>query len=130
MTALAFSTRRYAYLRNEMPFERGEIEVSHFPDGERYQRITGDVAGRDVILVGGTVSDEDTLELYDAYGNLTWQNPMVPAVNGGNVSVTYDGPALQKGMYYQFRATSWRTPGGTPGPISQTEDLRGVFYAQ
>jgi hypothetical protein len=32
------------------------------------------------------------------------------------------------GMYYQFRATSWRMPGGTAGPISNTEDLRGVFY--
>jgi hypothetical protein len=24
--------------------------------------------------------------------------------------------------------TSWRSPGGEPGAISATEDLRGVFY--
>ena len=42
-------------------------------------------------------------------------------------AVPYGGP-MEPGMYYQFRATSWRTPGGMPGPISTTEDLRGVFY--
>jgi hypothetical protein len=35
---------------------------------------------------------------------------------------------MEPGMYYQFRATAWRAPGGVPGPISTTEDLRGVFY--
>ncbi len=78
-------------------------------------------------------SSEDyyTLDVYDAYGNLTWTNPMVPKVTGGDVSAAYAGPALVKGLYYQFRATSWRQSGGKPpGPISQTEDLRGVFFAQ
>jgi hypothetical protein len=56
------------------------------------------------------------------------QGGNIPAVSGGgNVSVQYDGP-MDPGMYYQFRATSWRAPGGTPGPASNTEDLRGVFY--
>lgn len=78
-------------------------------------------------------SSEDyyTLDVYDAYGNLVWNNPMVPKVTGGEVSATYGGPALVKGLYYQFRATSWRQSGGKPpGPISQTEDLRGVFFAE
>lgn len=43
----------------------GEIERKTFPDGERYQRILTDVDGRDVTLLGGTISDSDTLELYD-----------------------------------------------------------------
>jgi hypothetical protein len=47
---------------------------------------------------------------------------------GSTVSVDYGGP-LEPGMYYQFRATSWRQAGNNPpGPISNTEDLRGVFY--
>jgi hypothetical protein len=78
-------------------------------------------------------SSEDfySVVVYDAYGNLTWENQMVPSQSGGdNVTVMYGGPALTPGMYYQFRATSWRSPGGNPGPISQTEDLRGVFFVQ
>jgi ribose-phosphate pyrophosphokinase len=41
------------------------VEVKQFPDGERYQRVLTDVDGREVVLVGGTISDADTLELYD-----------------------------------------------------------------
>ncbi len=84
-------------------------------------------------------SSEDfyTVVVYDAYGELAWclsdqmtgcDGPNVPSVSGGgNVTVPYGGP-MEPGMYYQFRATSWRAPGGTPGPIATTEDLRGVFY--
>ena len=67
--ALVFSTRSYAYLREDLVqvgrLEPGSIEVSTFPDGERYQRLVTPVSGRDVVLVGGTVSDADTLELFD-----------------------------------------------------------------
>lgn len=78
-------------------------------------------------------SSEDfySVVVYDAFGNLVWENPDVPSQSGGdNVSLPYGGPALTPGMYYQFRATSWRSPGGNPGPIAQTEDLRGVFFVQ
>ncbi len=43
----------------------GEVERRSFPDGERYQRIATPCDGRDVVLIGGTISDGDTLELYD-----------------------------------------------------------------
>jgi ribose-phosphate pyrophosphokinase len=66
---LLLSTQAYLYLRDDLAratgFASGDVEVDTFPDGERYQRITADVAGRDVILIGGTISDADTLELYD-----------------------------------------------------------------
>lgn len=66
---LAFSTRRYEYLLQEMCYfgglEQGTIETRFFPDGERYLRIMSEVEDRDVALIGGTVSDSDTLELYD-----------------------------------------------------------------
>src|SRR5689334_8175531 len=46
-------------------FERGEIERKMFPDGERYIRIATEIEGRDVVLLGGTPTDLDTLEVYD-----------------------------------------------------------------
>ena len=45
--------------------EPGKIERDTFPDGERHLRVLGQVNDRDVVLVGGTVSDAATLELYD-----------------------------------------------------------------
>lgn len=66
---LLFSTQKYNYLKEKMLatglFEEGWLEVNHFPDGERYQRIISPVEDREVVVIGGTVSDDDTLELYD-----------------------------------------------------------------
>lgn len=66
---IIFSIPDYRYLQEEVlqlgNFEKGEIEVKIFPDGERYQRILTSVTGRDVVLIGGTISDSDTLEIFD-----------------------------------------------------------------
>jgi ribose-phosphate pyrophosphokinase len=66
---LVFSTRTYSQMASEIGWlcagERGVVESRQFPDGERGQRLVTWVGGRDVVLVGGTSSDEDTLELYD-----------------------------------------------------------------
>lgn len=68
-TPLIYATRSYEYLRAEMcalgAFTPGDVEHQQFPDGERYRRIVTPCDERDVILLGGTISDEDTLELYD-----------------------------------------------------------------
>jgi len=74
-------------------------------------------------------SSEDyyVIQLYDVFGNLIWEDGHVPKVSGAtNVEVPYPAtaPALEPGMYYQWRAVSWRNS----GPISTTEDLLGVFY--
>lgn len=71
-------------------------------------------------------SSEDLykIELFDAKGTLVWMTTM-PGVSGGDASIAYAGPALTKGVYYQFRVTSSHK--GTP--ISQTEDLKGIFIA-
>ena len=70
-------------------------------------------------------SSEDgyLLEVLDAKGITVWQTD-VPKMTGGDVSATYSGPALESGSLYQFRVTSFRRG---DIPISQTEDLRGVF---
>src|SRR5687767_3586923 len=68
---LLLTTKAYAYLCDGIAAaagaeaERGELEEDFFPDGERYLRIRTSVDGRDVAIVGGTVSDGDTLEIYD-----------------------------------------------------------------
>jgi ribose-phosphate pyrophosphokinase len=43
----------------------GQVERETFPDGERGLRLASPVVDADAILVGGTASDGDTLELYD-----------------------------------------------------------------
>jgi ribose-phosphate pyrophosphokinase len=45
--------------------QAGVVETRHFPDGERYLRILTESVGRDVVVLGGTVADADTLTLYD-----------------------------------------------------------------
>jgi ribose-phosphate pyrophosphokinase len=66
---LLFTTSTYAYMRQSFleagDFEVGEIERKHFPDGERYLRLVADSWGRDVVLLGGTPTDLDALEVYD-----------------------------------------------------------------
>jgi hypothetical protein len=66
-----------------------------------------------------------SIVVYNAFGDEVWKDDNLPRVTGSeNVTVNYGGSSLQQGMYYQFRATSWKND----GPISQTEDLLGVFY--
>lgn len=66
---LVFSTQTYApllaHLLHGQDFEEGLLERRVFPDGERYLRILTDVEDREVAVLGGTISDADTLELYD-----------------------------------------------------------------
>lgn len=66
---LVFTTEKYAELGERVcdhgGFERGELERRVFPDGELYRRLITDVGKRDVVLLGGTIDDVDTLELYD-----------------------------------------------------------------
>lgn len=68
-TMLLFCTERYGYFEPLFtaagPFEPGKIERKLFPDGERYLRLDADSWGRDVVLVGGTPTDLDWLEVYD-----------------------------------------------------------------
>lgn len=66
---LVFSTRSYEFMGRQIcelgGFEEGSVERKFFPDGERYQRLQHSPDARRVVLVGGTITDEDTLEYYD-----------------------------------------------------------------
>jgi hypothetical protein len=79
--------------------------------------------------------DDSSEEAYDvlvvdSFGEVVWET-RIDGVSGGDVSLAYDGPALEPGMYYQWRVTSVRRLGEDPEcKISTTEDLRGVFYLE
>ena len=66
---LLFTIPSYAYMEPAFlgagDFERGEIERKNFPDGERYLRILPDLYARDVVLLGGTPTDSDWLDVFD-----------------------------------------------------------------
>jgi ribose-phosphate pyrophosphokinase len=66
---LVFATAAYDYLAADVcavtGWERGAVDQTRFPDGERYQRLACACADRDAVLIAGTPSDADTLELYD-----------------------------------------------------------------
>ncbi|MEJ7601690.1 MAG: ribose-phosphate diphosphokinase [Kofleriaceae bacterium] len=66
---IVYSTEEYDYLARaiatKLGWEVGAVHRRNFPDGERYTRIETDPADRDVVLVGGTIDDQATLELYD-----------------------------------------------------------------
>lgn len=69
MSAVLYSTRAYAPLGARIAeragLEAGEIETRFFADGERYLRLRTSPQDRAALVVGGTVSEADTLELYD-----------------------------------------------------------------
>lgn len=69
MSRLLFSIPSYEYLEPALlaagDFQRGETERKYFPDGERYLRILTELWGRDVVVLGGTPTDVDWLEVFD-----------------------------------------------------------------
>lgn len=68
---IVFSTQRYQYLKERLlaiapdDWEPGLLSIRDFPDGEHYHRITSGVTGKEVVLIGGTIDDKETLELFD-----------------------------------------------------------------
>jgi ribose-phosphate pyrophosphokinase len=66
---MIFATRSYAELGARVAelarLPIGAVDTKLFADGERYLRLASDPAGRHAAVVGGTVSEADTLELYD-----------------------------------------------------------------
>jgi hypothetical protein len=73
--------------------------------------------------VDDSSEDQYHVVCVDAFGQVVWETTIAGA-SGQNPSVTYEGPALEAGMYYQLRVTSLKD--GVP--LSASEDLRGVFF--
>ncbi len=71
MRSVFFCTKSYEYMSAGVEahgrFSKAGIERSVFPDGERAYRIdTSQVRGNDVLIVGGTISDSDILEIFQS----------------------------------------------------------------
>lgn len=93
------------------------------PGKEVPERVKGNPT---FVFADDSSEDRYVVRVFDVFGTMIWENPMVPAVKGGmNVEVPYQGPKLTPGGYYQFRAISVKKDVA----ISATEDLRGVFIA-
>lgn len=87
--------------------------------------------------VDDSSEQEYLVQVFDSFGNLVGK-ATIPGVSGDNPSTTYGnaewtdeagtGPAapLEAGQFYQFRATSIKDG----CELSQTEDLKGVFFVQ
>ncbi|MBI5068340.1 MAG: carboxypeptidase regulatory-like domain-containing protein [Deltaproteobacteria bacterium] len=67
------------------------------------------------------------IQVIDALGQPTWE--VEQAATAGTNQVTYAGPALAPGMYYQLRIQALDGASSDPLTVqlSQTEDLKGVF---
>jgi len=66
---ILWTTEPYDYMRDDLVkatcAQAGEIERKTFADGEKYHRFASPVDGQEVVLVGGTGCDAQTLELFD-----------------------------------------------------------------
>lgn len=71
---VVFSIQAYQQLGDRLTelggWQRGQVEVERFPDGERYQRVLTGVRGQNVVCLGGTLDDAATLELFDLANEL------------------------------------------------------------
>jgi ribose-phosphate pyrophosphokinase len=76
-----FSTIAYKPLMDSMitmgDFEAGQLNRKDFPDSEHYTRFLTPIDGRDVILIGGSINDRDTLEIYDLANGIVAAGPDV-----------------------------------------------------
>ena len=70
-----------------------------------------------------------TISVLDAFGEELFADEIESVSGSDTVTYVYEGPAFEAGMYYQFRAVSFRGKDLADRTfISATEDLRGVFY--
>jgi ribose-phosphate pyrophosphokinase len=67
---IVFSITSYHYLLQKvlatsLNLLAGEMQIETFPDGEMYHRFITDLKNKEVIIIGGTCTDKDTMELLD-----------------------------------------------------------------
>jgi hypothetical protein len=67
-------------------------------------------------------ADHYRVDVFDSFGTSVFSTTVV----NSTTSVTYAGPTLQVGMYYQLRISALKVA----SQLSQTEDVAGVFTWQ
>ena len=99
----------------------GSLDVI-MPGAEGPEAVTGTPV---FSWVDDSGEDRYHIDVFDTFGETIWSDLNVPGSSGSDPEVTYGGPELQSGMFYQFRVTSFD---GNDRPLSKTEDLKGVFF--
>jgi hypothetical protein len=110
------------------PVAAGNFKITEALNVVRPGAVQVETATMPITFVWADDSSEDryVVEVYDNFGTKVWSNENVPSPKGSkDVTISYGGPPLVSGGYYQFRATSMKDN----VPISRTEDLLGVFVA-
>ncbi|MFT5355210.1 MAG: hypothetical protein ACI9KE_002426 [Polyangiales bacterium] len=123
-TEIVFVDVASADITIDISFKVTEALVVVSPGAEGLETISASPT-----LTWADDSSEDGYELrvYNAFGDLVFEDLDVPRVTGeDNVEYPLE-QSLEPGMVYQFRAYSWRERGGGRTYISSTEDLLGVF---
>jgi hypothetical protein len=98
----------------------GSLDVI-MPGAEGPEEVTGTPV---FSWVDDSGEDRYHIDVFDTFGEIIWSHS-IPGESSSNPEVTYEGPALESGMFYQFRVTSFD---GNERPLSMTEDLKGVFF--
>lgn len=62
-----YYTDSYEYLAKKLSkyFEIGKMDKRNFSDGESYFRFLDNIKREDILILGGTISDKEVLDLYD-----------------------------------------------------------------
>jgi hypothetical protein len=92
------------------------------PGAEGAEEVTGTPV---FSWVDDSGEDRYHIEVFDTFGEMIWSDAAIPGSSGSDPEVVYTGPALESGMYYQFRVTSFDV---NDRPLARTEDLKGVFF--
>jgi hypothetical protein len=110
-----------------------DVDAGNFKVTRAIDIVTPGGTGMEVITEPPTFTftvmpsiDHYELRMFNAFGELVYEDLSIPQPGGdGPVQHVYDGPALDDGMIYQFRALSVALITGEYR--NATEDLLGVF---
>ncbi len=105
----------------QQSFKVTEALAIRSPGADQAEAVTGTPT---FVFEDDSSEDGYDVQVFDAFGELVWETTVASVSGSDDVSVVYGGPALEAGMYYQFRARSVKDG----SIISTTEDLRGVFF--
>lgn len=127
MKPIIVATHRYAYLGDELAqsiaaSSRARVETKAFPDAERYLRLLDPVHGSDVVLVGGTVSDDDTLELFDLASGIVAQG-----ARRLSIVIPYFGYATMERMVQPGEVVTAKTRARLLSAIPQAAEGNRLF---
>lgn len=119
-----FYTESYKYLADKMKksFELGKIERTTFSDGESYICFKENVKNEDVIILGGTTSDKEVLDLYDMACALSMYG-----ANSINLIVPYFGYSTMERAVNKGEVVKAKTRARLFSSIPRAKELNTIY---